>query len=79
MKTRTEDGVFAVSLGVLLAGALIAFIFTGCYATCTPPEVRAARHGVVLDCNVERPDTRHTDCNVSTKTGDQSFRYVSCQ
>jgi hypothetical protein len=76
MKTKLEYG----SLGFLLAIFFSILIsVSSCYATCKPPEVRAARHGVVLDCSVERPDTRHTICRVSTKTGDQDFRYVSCQ
>jgi hypothetical protein len=42
----------------------------GCGAHCTEPEVRAANHGVVLDCNVDRLDSRREVCRVSTDDGD---------
>ena len=76
MELKLEYGSIGFFLAILfsiLVGA------SGCYATCTPPEMRAKSHGVVLDCNVERPDGRYTDCNVSTESGDRNFRYVSCQ
>jgi hypothetical protein len=57
----------------------VALGIAGCYATCTPPEVRAADHGLVLDCNVDRSDSRREVCKVSTGDGDKFCRYVRCQ
>jgi hypothetical protein len=50
-------------------------ILGGCAAHCTEPELRAARHGVVLEC---RSISRNkTSCTVSTGDGDRTFIYRS--
>lgn len=66
-------------LSFVVSAIIIATIFGGCYATCKPPEARAAGHGVVLDCNMDRMDARREVCRVSTESGDKDFRYVRCQ
>lgn len=57
---------------------IAALVLGSCGGHCTEPEVRAANHGVILDCNVDTLDSHREICKVSTKSGDQLFRYVRC-
>lgn len=81
MTTKTKLVlVIGTVVSYTLLMAVVAML-TGCahIPSCEDPEIRSARHGVLLECRDDKLDNHFEICTVSTPGGDHDYRYRSCQ
>lgn len=79
MTTKTKLIVGTVVFYTLLM--VVVAMFTSCahMPQCEEAEVRAAKHGIVLECRDDKLDDHFEICTVSTPGGDHDYRYRSCR
>jgi hypothetical protein len=74
MSVKTCNTFFFTLLGLVFLFAAI----VGCVPCIAAPK-KAARHGIVLECRIDRSDRRRDVCTVSTPKGDVDYHYWRCQ